>query len=140
MSETNKAIVRRYAEEVISRGNLAVIDELCAADYTSNPPGFPPTDREGDKQLVQMFRTAFPDLRKTIEDLVAEGDKVVERARYQGTHQGEFQGIPPTGKKVNITGMHVFNIKDGKIVETWGVVDQLGMLQQLGVVPTPETT
>ena len=136
--EANKALAQRYADEVINQGKLDVIDEICTTDYKSYPPGFPPTDREGDKQLIAMFRAAFPDMRKRIDDMVADGDKVVERATYSGTHTGEFQGIPPTGRQAAFTGMHIFRIVDGKIAETRGIMDQLGMLQQLGVIPAPE--
>jgi steroid delta-isomerase-like uncharacterized protein len=88
------------------------------------------------KQLLAMFRAAFPDQRVTIEDLVAEDDRVVNRSTYTGTHLGEFQGIPPTGKRFTIGGINVSRIANGRIVEDWTILDQLGMLQQLGVIPT----
>jgi predicted ester cyclase len=84
-----------------------------------------------------MYLTAFPDLHLTIEDLIAEGDKVVDRQTARGTHQGTFMGIPPTGKQITVTAMNISRIVGGKIVEHWVELDTLGMLQQLGVVPMP---
>ena len=138
MSEENKALARRYVEEAINKGNLAVIDELTAADYVEHSP-FPgqAPGIEGEKQLISMLRAAFPDLHSTIEDLIAEGDKVVLRATARGTHKGEFMGIPPTGKQVTVTEIHIIRFVGGKGVEHWGEVDMMGMMQQLGVAPTP---
>jgi steroid delta-isomerase-like uncharacterized protein len=137
-AEANRSLVNRYAEEAINQGRLEVIDEICAVDYRSYPPGFPEGDRELDKQLIAMFRSAFPDMHKRVDELVADGEVVIERATYSGTHAGEFMGIPPTGRKVTFNGMHLFRIVDGKIAETRGIMDQMGMLQQLGVMPSPE--
>jgi steroid delta-isomerase-like uncharacterized protein len=137
MSEQNKAIVRRYLEETINQGNAAALDEFTAPDYRGNMSGVPPFDQAMHRQMLTAFRAAFPDLHVTIDELIAEGDKVVSRSTYNGTHRGEFQGIPPTGKTFTIGGMNVSRIVDGKIVEDWTVLDMLGMLQQLGVVPTP---
>ena len=138
MSEENKALARRYVEEVVNKGNLAVIDELAAADFVEhNPfPGQAP-GIEGEKQLIGMMRAAFPDLHSTIEDVIAEGDKVVLRATTRGTHKGEFMGIPPTGKQVTVTEIHIMRFVGGKGVEHWAEVDMMGMMQQLGVAPTP---
>ncbi len=138
MSEENKALARRYVEEVINKGNLAVIDELAAADFVEHSP-FPgqAPGIEGEEQLIGMMRAAFPDLHSTIEDLIAEGDKVVLRATTRGTHKGEFMGIPPTGKQVTVTEIHIIRFVGGKGVEHWGEVDMMGMMQQLGVAPTP---
>ncbi len=132
----NKQIVRHYDEVVVNQGNLDAIDELCTSDYKGHVPGFPEGSREVDKQAYMMLRSAFPDINKTVEDMVAEGDTVMERATYRGTHQGDFQGIPPTGRQFAITVMHVFRIEGDKIAETWGVLDLMGMMQQLGVMPT----
>ncbi len=136
-TEANKALVRRYVEEVINQGNVAAIDDFNPPTYVNHLPGSPPLDVAGVKQFVTMVRTAFPDMHQTIEDLIAEGDKVVQRATLRGTHQGEFQGIPPTGKPVSVTLMNISRIADDKIVEDWVNFDQLGMLQQLGVIPQP---
>ena len=136
-TETNKAIIRRIVEEIQNRDNLALIDELLAPNFVNHTPapGLPP-DREGIKQLLSMFRAAFPDGSMTIEDMVAEGDKVVSRKTYRGTHQGEFMGIPPTGKHVTVGLIDIMHIVDGKVVEHWNVGDDLSMLQQLGVLPS----
>jgi predicted ester cyclase len=139
MSEENKAISRRLYEELVSQGNLSVADELVAAgfvDHNPTGPGFA-TGPEGIKQVFTMFRSAFPDLQFTIEDQVAEGDKVVSRLTARGTHQGELMGIPPTGKTVTIGVVDILRIDGGKIVERWGEADLLGMMQQIGVVPPP---
>jgi steroid delta-isomerase-like uncharacterized protein len=132
--EENKAIVRRYFEAFFNQGNLAVADEIIAEGYQSTLPGVG-TGLEGQKQLYQMFHAGFPDLRFTIEDLIAEGDKVVARWTARATHQGEFQGIAPTGKQVAISWISIDRISDGKMQETWANYNQLGMLQQLGVIP-----
>ena len=135
-TEENKAIVRRIFEEVWNQGNLAAADEFLAADYVNETLHPPVHGRESDKQLVMMYRTAFPDLHYTIEDLIAEGDKVTVRWTATGTHRGELQGIPPTGKQVTVTGIDIFRCENGKAVEGQSNFDALGMLQQLGVVPS----
>jgi steroid delta-isomerase-like uncharacterized protein len=140
-TEQNKALVRRYWEEVWNKGNLALLDELIATDFDGHPlPGEPDFGRgpAGQKQLVGMYRTAFPDLRMTIEDLTAEGDRVVVRWTARGTQTGEMMGIPATGKPTTVTGMFLNRLAAGTIAEGWGNFDALGMLQQLGVIPTPE--
>ena len=137
--EQNKALVCHAIEEVYNKGNIAVIDERFSPDYIhhSLPPGMP-HDTEGYKQMVKMLHTAFPDYRITIEDVVAEGNNVVLRFHWSGTHKGEFMRIAPTGKKVTVTAMSMHRIQDGKEVEQWGELDRVGMMQQLGVVPPPE--
>jgi steroid delta-isomerase-like uncharacterized protein len=136
--EENKAIARRIGEEAWDQGNVAVLDELLAADFVyHNPgPGLTP-DREGYKQQVSMNRAAFSDFRFTTEDMIAEGDKVVIRWTWRGTHKGEFMGIPPTGKQVTVTGICIHRIEGGKNVEERHEIDLLGLMQQLGVVPSP---
>ncbi|HXF61334.1 MAG TPA: ester cyclase [Caldilineaceae bacterium] len=138
MSSTeNKALVRRFLEEVANQGNLAVIDELYAPSYRNHrhlPPGVA-ADRAGWKQLMAIYRAGFPDLHFTIEDEIAEGDKVVIRWAVTGTQRGAFMGMAPTGKPIAVGGIWISRISDGQISEEWGVSDQLGMLQQLGVVP-----
>jgi len=135
----NKAIVRRFVDEVQSAGNIDAIDELCSPEFVNHsaPPGVP-SNREGVKQVTAMFRQAFPDSYFTVEDMVAEGDKVATRKTFHGTHQGEFMGIPPTGQQVSIGLIDIVRIVDGKVVEHWSMGDNLGMMQQLGVIPTPE--
>ena len=139
--EENKSIARRINNEVWSKGNLAVIDEIYAAKYVNHDP-MPEIapNREGLKQSVSMMKAAFPDLQTQTEDLVAEGDKVVNRWTASSTHKGEFMGIAPTGKRVTITGIQICRIVDGKVVEDWTEYDMLGMMQQLGVVPPPGQT
>ncbi len=140
-TESNKAVSRRFLEEVASRGKLAVADEIIAPDHVNRGPGaLPglPVGPEGSKQLVRVFRNAFPDIQFTLDEQIAEGDKVVTRWTAHGRHQGELAGIPPTGKSSTVTGMGVDRIVNGKIVESWGIFDQFGMMQQLGVIPSPE--
>ncbi len=140
-SETNKAIIRRYVEEVQSRGNLALLDEIAAPTFVnhSSPPGVPPT-LDGVKQLAQQVLAAFPDGTMTIEDMVAEGDKVVTRKTFRGTHQGTYLGLPPTGRRVEVALIDVVRFEEGKAAEHWLEWDTFGMLQQLGALPAPEQT
>jgi steroid delta-isomerase-like uncharacterized protein len=138
--EENKAVVRRFLEEIFTGGNLELVEELFAPHYVLHDPSVPGEVRgpEGIKQYVGMYRGAYPDTRFTVEDQIAEGDKVVSRLSSRATHTGELQGIPPTGKKATVTGIFIDRVADGKIVERWGQVDMLGVMQQLGVVPPPE--
>jgi steroid delta-isomerase-like uncharacterized protein len=139
MSEQNKALARRAFEEIWNRDNLAVVDELVAQNATFNDPSVPGgkfTGPEGLKQFVQIYRGAFPDVRITINDQIAEGDKVVTRWTAVGTHKGELMGIAPTGKHATVTGVDIDRYQGGKVVEAWASYDMLGLLQQLGVVPS----
>jgi steroid delta-isomerase-like uncharacterized protein len=141
LSETNKTVSRRFFEEVFGKGKLNVLDEIIANDHVNSGPGsLPglPMGPEGTKQLVTVYRNAFPDVHFTIDEQVAEGDKVVTRWSAHGTHQGELAGIPATGKSSTVTGIAVDRIVNGKIAESWGIFDQFGMMQQLGVIPMPE--
>ena len=137
MSEQNKAIARRVFEEVWNKGNLDALDEVYVADVVGHnaPPGQPPGIK-GTRQFIGMYLQAFPDTRMVVEDQVAEGDKVVTRWTATGTHRGELMGMPPTGKSVRVTGITINRLEGGKIVEEWGTFDQLGMLQQLGAIPS----
>jgi steroid delta-isomerase-like uncharacterized protein len=137
-TEDNKALVRRAYEEIWGKGDFAVEQELVATDVVDHnaPAGLPP-GLEGHHQGLVMFRNAFPDLQITLGDLIAEGDKVVDRWTMCATHTGPFMNIPPTGKQVTVTGMDISRIKNGKIVEYWHQEDMLGLLQQLGVIPVP---
>jgi steroid delta-isomerase-like uncharacterized protein len=138
-TEANKAIVRRFVDEVQSAGNIDAIDELCSSGFVNHsaPPGVP-SNCEGVKQVTAMFRQAFPDSYFTVEDMIAEGDKVATRKTFHGSHQGEFMGIPPTGQQVSIGLIDIVRIVDGQVVEHWSMGDNLGMMRQLGVIPTPE--
>lgn len=135
-TEENKAIICRWIEECYNQGNLTVADELVATDYVNHsaPLGQTP-GLDGEKQYAAMIRSAYPDFQMSIEDQIAEGDKVVTRYTARGTHQAEFLGIPSTGKQIVVTGIHIHRIAGGKVVEGWSEFDQLGALQQLGVVP-----
>ena len=136
--EENKAIVHR-AYEAINQNNLDALDELVASDIVDHDPvpGQGP-GLEGVKQYFSSMHTAFPDFQMDVEDMIAEGDKVVARVKVGGTHQGEFMGIDPTGNRVTITGVDILRIAEGKIVEHWGKFDDLSMMQQLGVISEPE--
>jgi steroid delta-isomerase-like uncharacterized protein len=139
-TEENKAVVRRFNEligEFWRTGDADALDEVLAPEFVYHQPRTPP-DLESFKQFLLMFRAAFPDMRYTVEDLIAEGDKVVDRLTWQGTHQGELMGIPPTGNTVTVREMHISRIAEGKIMERWGQPDMLGMMRQLGAVPPPE--
>jgi steroid delta-isomerase-like uncharacterized protein len=138
-TEENKALVRRYVE-VIHEGNIDEGEELIAPDFAFHVSGTPdPLNSEAFRQLFAGLLSAFPDLAVTNEELIAEGDKVAGRWITRGTHQGELRGIPPTGKQVTITSMDINRITDGKIAERWHEYDALGMMQQLGVIPTPDS-
>ena len=138
MSEANEAMMRRFYDEVVNKGNLAEIDERIAQDLIEhNPPPGVLSGPEGMKQSVAMFRAAFPDIHVTIHDVLAEGDKVVVRATASGTHRGELMGIPATGRRIAVDEIHIVRCVDGKVVEHWGVEDSLGMMQQLGLAESP---
>ena len=134
--EHNKALVRRLYEEALNKGNLAVVDEIIAPNYVRHglAPGAPPGP-ESTKQVFTMMRTAFPDLRITVEPMVGEGDMVAAQLTHRGTHKGEFMGIAPTGKQVTVTTIGIYRFAGNKLEEAWIQMDELGMLQQLGVVP-----
>ena len=133
--EANKALDRRYVEEVLNRGDIGVIDEIMAPNYVGHVAGSPPANREGDKQFMRTLHAAFPDIYFTLEDQIAEGDTVVHRLTARGTHMGEFNGIPPTGKQATVTAININRFAAGKVVEAWGEFDLLGLMQQLGVIP-----
>jgi steroid delta-isomerase-like uncharacterized protein len=133
-TEDNKAIVRRFYGEGVH--NPIILDELLAPTYILYlAGGLPISGIEQAKQLMVAYTTAFPDLQLTTEDLIAEGDRVAIRNTWHGTHQGAFQGLPPTGKQVTFTGSDFFHCVDGKITKQWADLDTLGLLQQLGAIP-----
>jgi len=138
-TEENKAITRRLNEEVWNKGRLEVIDELIAADFVTTVIGAPEQIRgpQGFREFVGMYRKAFPDLRITIDEQIAEGETVVTRWTATGTHEGELMGLPATGKQATTAGVNINRISGGKLVDGWGLFDQLGLLQQLGAVPVP---
>jgi steroid delta-isomerase-like uncharacterized protein len=136
-SRDNRAVVRRVLH-VFNSGDLAVLDDLIAPTYTNHnaPPGAP-QGIEGRKQAVSMFRRAFPDLESTVEDLIADGDRVVARVNLRGTNTGEFMGRPATGRAVDVAGIDIFRVLDGKVTDRWGVLDMLALTHQLADDPTP---
>lgn len=137
MSEENKAVVQRYIEEVYNKGNVDAVDDLFAADFVDHALlGDQGQGAEGVKQIVPSLRRAFPDEQITIEDIFAEADKVVYRWTARGTHKAEIMGVAPTDKQVTVTGISIIRVADGKIVEEWTNRDDLGMMQQLGLVPS----
>jgi predicted ester cyclase len=140
MSAQNKAAMRRIYEEIWNQGNFEVVDEIISPDYVGHiptPPGAP-SGREGLRWFIQMYRAAFPDIHVQVEDQIAEGDKVLTRITVRGTHQGQLMHIPPTNKEVTVTALVVTRFKNGQNVEGWAELDRLGLMQQLGVVPTPQ--
>jgi steroid delta-isomerase-like uncharacterized protein len=140
-TEENKAIARRALEELFSaQGDLDVADEIISPDYIGHDPVSPEDVRgpEGAKETAMMYRNAFPDVQLSVEDQLAEGDMVATRWIASGTHQGDMMGIAPSGNRVTVSGTSVERIVDGKIEETWDNYDALGMMQQIGAIPSPE--
>jgi steroid delta-isomerase-like uncharacterized protein len=136
-TEQNKALIRRFIEEVLHQGRLEVADELIATHAVRH--GLTPAPALGSasvKQSAVVLRNAFPDVHSTIDDMVAEGDKIAYRWTLHGTHQGEFMGVQGSGKAVTFTGMTIARIVNGQIVEFWEHNDRLGLMQQLGLLPT----
>jgi predicted ester cyclase len=141
MPEDIKAIGRRIAEEVYNQGRVEVIDEIVSPDireHGSLPPGIPP-GREGLKAIIRALRSAFPDVKYSVDLQVAEGDLLANKVTGSGTMKGDLWGMTATGKKATWTESHFVRIKNGQIVDHWGDVDQLGMLQQLGLAPASPT-
>jgi steroid delta-isomerase-like uncharacterized protein len=137
MSEENKAVVRRWVE-AFNEGNLDAVDELLTDSYVRHDPNSPEVrGLEEEKQLIAMYRSAFPDLHFTLEDMVAEDDRVATRLGISATHKGELLGIPPTENQLSITAMEIYRLREGKIDEQWVNVDTLGMMQQIGAIPIP---
>ena len=138
MSIDNKALVRRYVEEVLNQKSLAVVDELFAPTFIDHDSSMPEAKGpEGIKGLAAMVHASFPDVHFTIEDMIAEGDKVVYRYSVRGTHRKDFMGIAATGKQISFTGIHIYRVDSGKLQEEWENWDTLGLMRQLGVIPQP---
>ena len=135
-TEENKALVRREYEQGVNPKNFRVRDEVLADNFVAHFPGHAPIHGiEAFREFTSAFFTAFPDLKATIEDLVAEGDKVAVRQTWRGTHTSDFLRIPPTGRQVTFTSIEVYRVSGGKLAEEWVELDMLGLLQQLGVIP-----
>ena len=134
--EYNKELVRRSVAEFYNRENVEVVDEIYAADFVSHDPtGFKGGGIDDLKQLMENMYTAFPDFHLDIDELTAEEDRVVKRFTIHCTHQGEFMGVPPTGKAITFSGTHTYRVADGKLAEEWVDVNWLGFFQQLGILP-----
>jgi steroid delta-isomerase-like uncharacterized protein len=139
MSEAhNKEVTRRFSAEVWGEGNAALADELIAPDLVEHTP-FPAQTPglEGHKQVLAMFRSAFPDLKVTVDDVIAEGDMTYLAWHGDGTHTGQLMNIPATGKPVHVTGMDILRLENGKIKERWAEINALALMMQLGVIPAP---
>ena len=134
--EENKTIVRQYLEAVWNQKDMSVIDKCIAPDLIQHVRNVPPGP-EGIKRFFQMIYSSFPDAHLTVDDMLAEGDQVMWRFTVRATHLGPFRGIPPTGKSFTLTGMAMTRMREGQMVENWNETDDLGMLQQLGVLPSP---
>ena len=133
--EENKAIVNRSTEGVWNKRNIALIDELYADNFVFHDPVQANGDLEYFKQYANGVYTGIPDLHIATDDLIAEGDQVVKRWTARGTHKGDFMGVPATGNRIEVTGIEIFRIADGKIAEIWANMDSLGLMQQIGVIP-----
>lgn len=141
MSEENKAVARRFFE-IWNSGELEQLDEVIAADavdHDTQNPFASTTGPDGARQLMSTYRDAFPDLRFTVEDQLAEGDRVTTRWTATGTHEGDMMGVAPTGKQSTVTGMTIDRIEDGKVAEGWTNWDTMGMMQQLELIPEAQT-
>ena len=141
MSAQNKKVVEDFIQALFTRGELEAVDEYLAPEFVDHNPTIPGQtgDRESMRSAGALFRAAFPDWRSTVEDLIAADDMVVERFTARGTHQGELMHIPATGRAVALSGINIFRLRDGKIVERWGGLDQLGFMQQLGAAPPTQS-
>ena len=135
--EENKAVVRRVLEEAINQGKLDVVDELIVPRRTAGKSGSL-RSVERFKQGIAMFRAAFPNLHVTVEDQIVKGNKVVTRWTARGTHLGDLMGVPSTGREVTVSGIAIGRVAANRVVEYWGNFDALGLIQQLGMIPTRE--
>ena len=132
-SERNKALIRRLFDEVLNAGNFGLLDQLIGASYVEhNPVSKQAAGAAGIRERIQTMRTAFPDLRFVVDELIAEGEFVAARYHWQGTHKGTFLGIAPTGRRLSVRGMDFYRLEDGRLIEHWDTVDEFGMLSQLG--------
>lgn len=143
ITDENKALVQRWFSDVISQGDMSSFDAICAAchpDFEMIRGVADPAPRgvEGTKGMIASFRTAFPDLSATVEEQIAEGDKVVTVVTMSGTHQGDFMGIPATGKSFSIPGVSIWEVRGGRLISEWVNWDSMSMMQQLGVASAPE--
>ena len=136
-TELNKKVARQLVEEILSQGSMSLVDDLIVPDFIEHetlPPGMPHS-REGFAVMLTVMRSAFPDFKAKLEDIIAEEDKVVIRMTWTGTQQGEFMGMPPSGKSFSVGVIDIFRMAGGRIVEHWGLMDSMAMMQQLGAMP-----
>jgi steroid delta-isomerase-like uncharacterized protein len=136
-TESNKTLIRRFFEQGMNKRDLNVLDEVVASSYVNHDMPAPGPGPEGLKAVLGMFTEAFPDMQVTLADVLGEGEKVVTRGSWKGTHKGPFMGVPATGKAVDVKFMDLWRFENGKAVENWVQMDLLGLMQQLGVVPAP---
>ncbi len=141
-AQDSTQVVSRYLEEVINGRNLDLADELLAADVAIDHAGVPGTVRTpaGFKQMIGAFTAAFPDIRATVEEIIGEGDTVAVRLTWRGTHEGEFNGIPASGRSFAVTGSAMYHVRDGRIARVWAELDTFALLQQIGALPVPAGT
>jgi steroid delta-isomerase-like uncharacterized protein len=138
-TEENKTIIRRMTEEFYNQGNVETAEQFFADTYVHHDPASPQVrDRDGLKANLRAFLAGCPDLHITTDQLLAEGDMVTKRWTYHATHTSDLSGLPPTGKRITMSGLELFRLADGKIVESWLGYDNLSLMQQLGVIPTPK--
>jgi len=135
--EDNKNIVRRFFEEGPSKGDLSAANELLAPNFALHTPLPSAPGIQGMNDVITACRAAFEHLNVTIDDMLADGDRVAARFTACGMHKGAFMGLPPTGKSITMTGIEIFRIENGKIAELWGEANLLGLMQQLGIIPAP---
>ncbi len=139
-TDANKKIVSSFIDRLFSKGDLTAVDDCLSSDFVNHDPPFGASvDREGMRTAASSFRTAFPDWHSELHLLIAEGDLVAEVFTASGTHRGEVMGVAPTGHEVSLRGINVFRVRDGRITERWGRLDDLGFLQQLGLAPVAGT-
>ena len=133
----NKQLVEAFIGALFSDGNLDAVDQYLAPSFINHDPPFPgaPSNAAGMRHAAEMFRRALPDWHSDMDQLIAENDIVVERFTASGTHQGELMGVPGTGRTIQLLGINIFRIQDGRIVERWGRLDEMGLLRQLELVP-----
>ena len=138
LADDNMVKTRRFMDEVFNKGNMKAAEEFMSASFVEHDP-FPGQGPgvEGFKQGMSAFRQAFPDLRIRVDDIFADGEKVVIRSTMMGSHKGTFMNMPPSGKQIDVKGIDIVRMSNGKAVEHWGLFDSLTMMQQLGAIPTP---
>lgn len=137
MSDQNKDLAHRFYEEVFNAGAVDRVQDFCAEEFVNHEEGPPgaPEGLEGVKFFVQSFHDGFSDVHASIEELLADGDRIVARVRFTGTHDGDFMGIPASGKKIDMETIDIVRVADGKAAEHWGVTDNMKLMQQIGAVP-----